>query len=127
VYQRETFRTLTWGQNVGDTLPVFNCPENVLAISTPTIPGNGQQIRNLPAWAGQVWIQAQTPSNTNDFEVQILDQSINGGLVYDDFTDTKGHVSKLVTLPRNQCEVVMINHNAAAQTVSFYMVIAPPE
>lgn len=127
IYEREVFRTLTWGQNAGDNHPNFNMPENVIAQSLLTVAAGQEVTRNLPAWTGMVSLAAATTSGTSDCEMIVVDQGPLGETVYDDFTNSKGRINAQFPLPRSQCQLQVINGSASSRGITVAMIIAPPE
>lgn len=120
IYSRDVWRSLDT-QAVGFTISGAIPEANILLNAAPNILTGASQVRLLPLYTGRVRFSAQTASATTDAELTL--QTIGGTLansqtIGDIRSDAFGHIDVDLLLPRNQCTVTLINHNAASKVVS---------
>lgn len=89
----------------------------------------GNQINFLPLYTGRVWLWAASSSAAADCTVLINNNSDQGAsgnkTIFQQTTDSQGHLNTFLSLPRSECYVNITNNNAAAKTVSWSIVMAP--
>lgn len=131
VYPRHDWRTRVLA-GAGYTLGQPGINQGVLWNSQPAalISGANYQ-RLLPLYAGNVKLRVSTPSGTSDCEFLL---TAIGTFTYHDFavlldvfTDSHGQLNQEWSLPRTQCFLTVINHNAGAQVISSVGTISEQE
>lgn len=114
--------------SAGYTLPDILDPETgILAQSTFTNLAAGASAKViLPLFVGQVHLHLETSSNTTDAEAQVFPIADATSVpLYDVFTDSTGNRNDYLQLPNAECQLNVINHNAAAKTLRISVVGTP--
>lgn len=127
IYAADRWRTIQFKTSF--LTNTFADPKANLLASTSISVGSGTGnavTRVMPLYNGRVYASLQTASGTSDAELLILnfaDQS-NGGIsvpsttVFDGYTSSTGQLAAMIDLPRSQCQLQIINHNAASQNIT---------
>lgn len=114
--------------------PLFTAPDywnpsaNLLSQrqNAALAPAPASDVRLVPTFAGKVQLFGNTTSGTTDLSLTINDVgegSMTNKAVFLINSDSSGHINASLTLPRSPCTVTMTNHNAAAQSVDWALVI----
>lgn len=108
----------------GLTLPVSDTVSGLLGFRTLLIAGSGNDTTLLPLYTGLVQVYADTSSATTDMTLAIQDSANPnaegmGTRFYALTSNAAGIIAAQVQLPRYQCQVQMLNGNAAAKTLRY--------
>jgi hypothetical protein len=122
IYTRSDLRTYTLA-GAGFTLPTSGMDQDILMSASPAgLASGGSWTRLLPLYTGTVNVLAIAGSGTSDAEIQVQGVIEAFGLgaqavLADLFSDSHGNLNAQVGLPRFQCVITALNHNAGNKTI----------
>lgn len=115
----------------GFTAAASDLPAGIIAAAAAQpIAAAGSVAFLLPLAPGPFVLVGFTTSGTTDGEYSIeaaLDTLV-GGIAHplDQLTDAKGDIFAQSSLPREQMTITLHNHSAGSQSMSYYLMAAPP-
>jgi hypothetical protein len=105
----------------------YNVPANVLCSTGPTVVATGNTSRVLPLYEGSIHICANTASGTTDMQIQIVSTLDPGNsldqIVFYASSDSHGIIDTYGSLPAEQCQLKLYNHNASGQIVQCFITL----
>lgn len=125
-YERHTAYSYVWGQtnNVGNV--ALDDPTNlVIGEGSHGLTTGTSTTYYLPLYAGKVRLSGATSSNTTDANLEVFtiaDQNLGSAQIAKLTSDSGGNWNAELSLPRTQCQVTLVNHNAGTQTLTFAMI-----
>lgn len=107
--------------NSGINTAASDLTELVVGEVSHGLSGGAQTGYLLPLFAGRVRISGQTTSHTNDAQLELFtyaDQNLGSSQIQRLTSDSAGNWNLEFSLPRIQCELLLVNNNGGTQTLS---------
>lgn len=126
LYTRDDLRSGVRASTVsGANLPVIDPTSGLLAFRNVNLGAGLGDTTELPLYNGMIMLSANTASNTGDLTITVQDSANPnaeglGGAFWVQKTDANGLYTGQVMLPKYQCNIRMVNGNAAAKIANYW-------